>query len=54
MLAGTLKKTGILLCNYFEKAKEIDPNYALAYVGISNVWIVRAIFSLQLLKKWHQ
>ena len=35
-----------LALQYFEKAKEIDPNYALAYVGISNVWIVRAIFSV--------
>jgi len=32
--------------HYFEKAKEIDPNYAPAYVGISNVWIGRAIFSI--------
>ena len=32
--------------HYFEKAKEIDPNYALAYVGISSVWIGRAIFSI--------
>jgi TolB-like protein len=30
---------------YFEKAKEIDPYYALAYVGITDVWIMRAIFS---------
>ncbi|MGD0754448.1 MAG: hypothetical protein ABR927_05235 [Bacteroidales bacterium] len=35
-----------LALQYFEKAKEIDPNYALAYVGISNVWIGREIFSL--------
>jgi TolB-like protein len=35
-----------LALQYFEKAKEIDPYYALAYVGISNVWIGRAIFSL--------
>jgi TolB-like protein len=26
---------------YFELAKEIDPNYALAYDGISSVWAVR-------------
>jgi TolB-like protein len=30
---------------YFEKAKEIDSAYALAYAGISNVWVMRAIFS---------
>ena len=35
-----------LALQYFEKAKEIDPNYALAYVGISGVWIGREIFSL--------
>jgi len=35
-----------LALQYFEKAKEIDPNYALAYVGISSVWIGREIFSL--------
>ena len=26
---------------YFERAKEIDPNYALAYAGICDVWIGR-------------
>ena len=30
---------------YFEKAKELDSAYALAYAGISNVWVMRAIFS---------
>jgi TolB-like protein/lipoprotein NlpI len=30
---------------YFEKAKETDPEYALAYVGIASVWINRAINS---------
>jgi len=28
--------------NYFEIARNIDPNYALAYAGIANVWVGKA------------
>jgi TolB-like protein/Tfp pilus assembly protein PilF len=31
--------------HYFEKAKEIDPDYANAYIGIANVWTMRALQS---------
>ena len=31
---------------YFEKAKEIDPDYALAYTGICSVWYQRQQFGL--------
>jgi len=27
---------------YFNKAKEIDPNYAPAYLSIATLWIMRA------------
>jgi len=30
---------------YFEEAKEKDPGYALAYCGICEIWINRALFS---------
>jgi tetratricopeptide (TPR) repeat protein len=30
---------------YFEQAKDKDPAYALAYVGISKVWVMRALSS---------
>jgi tetratricopeptide (TPR) repeat protein len=31
--------------HYFEKAIEIDPDYANAYLGIANVWMMRAFQS---------
>ncbi len=45
--AGRYTKEGWdIALNYYEKTIEIDPNYALAYVGISGVWNMRAVWSI--------
>ncbi|MGD0342808.1 MAG: hypothetical protein ABSA76_13980, partial [Bacteroidales bacterium] len=31
---------------YFEKAKEKDPRYALAYSGICEIWIIRGLYAI--------
>ena len=36
---------------YFEQAKNKDPDYALAYVGISEVWIMRGLSSFSLIRE---
>jgi TolB-like protein/cytochrome c-type biogenesis protein CcmH/NrfG len=36
------KEDNDIALHYFEKAKEIDPDYADAYLGIADVWTMRA------------
>jgi TolB-like protein/Tfp pilus assembly protein PilF len=40
------KEDNDIALNYFEKAKEIDPDYADAYLGIAQVWMWRADMSI--------
>ena len=51
ILANYTKEDLDLALHYFEKAIEIDPNYADAYLGIAAVWMSVHYIQLRLPRK---